>query len=71
MLYYGVPLFYTHMHLLVPDDQLETAYRNLLAAGYKDSPVPLLPVVGLGDPNLHWEELTCPAHRIGLPLFFC
>ncbi|KAL6303299.1 hypothetical protein BKA93DRAFT_929191 [Sparassis latifolia] len=64
MLYYGVPISDNHMHLLVPDDQLETAYRVLLAAGYKDSPLPLIPVISSLDPNIRWEELGCPAHRI-------
>ncbi|GBE77380.1 hypothetical protein SCP_0102530 [Sparassis crispa] len=55
MLYYGVPVSQNHMHLLVPDDQLETAYKVLLAAGYKDSPLPLIPIVSSRDPNTRWE----------------
>ncbi|KAL6299589.1 hypothetical protein BKA93DRAFT_583935 [Sparassis latifolia] len=66
MLYYGVPISPNHMHLLVPDDQLETAYEVLLSAGYKDSPLPLIPVISSLDPNIRWEELGCPAHRIGM-----
>ncbi|GBE84792.1 hypothetical protein SCP_0607720 [Sparassis crispa] len=66
MLYYGVPVIQNHMHLLVPDDQLETAYKVLLAAGYKDSPLPLIPMVSSRDPNTHWEELGCPAYRMVL-----
>ncbi|OBZ72181.1 hypothetical protein A0H81_07835 [Grifola frondosa] len=64
MLYYGVPISDNHMHLVVPDDQLKTAYEVLLAAGYKDPGHPLIPTVNTLDPNVHWEQLGCPAHRI-------
>ncbi|KZT03869.1 uncharacterized protein LAESUDRAFT_751460 [Laetiporus sulphureus 93-53] len=64
LLYYGVPICEHHMHLLVPDDQLEAAYEALLAAGYEDSPPVLLPMVTSSDPNIHWEELGCPAHQV-------
>ncbi|KAJ3554145.1 hypothetical protein NM688_g3258 [Phlebia brevispora] len=64
MMYYGIPTIYNHMHLLVPDDQLETAYRTLLAAGYKDTPSVLLPVTNSHDPNTRWARLGSPAYRV-------
>ncbi|PCH35334.1 hypothetical protein WOLCODRAFT_156027 [Wolfiporia cocos MD-104 SS10] len=64
MMYYGVPIWDNHMHLLVPDDQLENAYKVLLAAGFKDSPPTLIPQVNPLDPNIRWEELGCPAYRV-------
>ncbi|PCH38496.1 hypothetical protein WOLCODRAFT_149433 [Wolfiporia cocos MD-104 SS10] len=64
MMYYGVPVWDNHMHLLVPDDQLENAYKVLLAAGFKDSPPILIPMVNSLDPNIRWEELGCPAYRV-------
>ncbi|KZT64374.1 hypothetical protein DAEQUDRAFT_815000 [Daedalea quercina L-15889] len=64
MLYYGVPVSQNHIHILVPDDQLEIAYKTLLEAGYRDSPQEFIPPVNSLDPNLRWEELGCPAYRV-------
>ncbi|TEB26804.1 hypothetical protein FA13DRAFT_993954 [Coprinellus micaceus] len=64
MLYYGVPINENHLHILVPDDQLEVAYDAMKASGYKDWPFELQEDYGLLDPNIRWAELGAPARRM-------